>query len=573
MICSGINAADARARAEHASRRRLLNAYLRESEERLCVTADGCARIRLSQSGHCLVVRLTYRSALGLHDYDDEVLLEWGTDEWQAVDHDDLVALLLDEVAMLTKRAGVGRVDVAGCIDRLAKQIESSVCASALYLTRDVDAEPLEHHHDVTRRAEQCLSYGHPFHPAPKTTQGFGDELHRYAPELGVSFALHWWALRPDVALERRIAPGRWVPQAVADRARSLLGPDRADHVLVPVHPWQVSYLSGRPQTKGLVDSGTLAPLGALGPEVYPTSSVRTVCDPRFGTTWKLPLHVRITNFVRNNPLPHLARATDASQLVSRHAAQWRDRHPEFGVLLETGYRTVDPAVAGPELASDLAVLYRQNPFVDGPAAPQVVAGLLAEREGDVPLLVHEVRRAAATTASPPSRKHVAGWLRRYLRISLLPLLDVFDLEGVSFEAHVQNSLLHTVDGWPASFWVRDMEGASVSRKRLREPHVLDRDSPLLYEDDEAWLRLRYHAVTNHLGHLIHVLARYHDIDEAELCRVTRELLADSGRESAHRLLECPTLPAKANLVSRYAERAENPWFINVPNPLHEVDR
>jgi siderophore synthetase component len=406
---------------------------------------------------------------------------------------------------------------------------------------------------------------GHPFHPTPKSSEGFGDELHRYAPELGATFALHWYAVRPDVLHERRVAEADWVPAAVATAARTRLG-GSTDHVLLPAHPWQAAHLAARPEVRDLLGRGDLVDLGPVGPEVYATSSVRTVCDPGHTTAWKLPLQVRITNFVRNNPVPHLGRAVDASALVARLSPQWR--HHGFHVLLETGYRTLDPGVVGEDLAADLAVLFREHPFVDGPARPRVLAGLLEEREGDVPGLVHDVRRA--TRSAEPAPTQVGTWLAQYLRISLLPLLEVFESDGVSLEAHVQNSLLHTVDGWPAGFWVRDMEGASVSRARLRQPGAVPEDSPLLYDDEEAWLRLRYHVVTNHLGHVVHVLGRHTTAGEQRLWEVARQVLARSGGELAARLLRDPTLPAKGNLVSRFAGRGERPWFVDVANPLHD---
>jgi siderophore synthetase component len=166
----------------------------------------------------------------------------------------------------------------------------------------------------------------------------------------------------------------------------------------------------------------------------------------------------------------------------------------------------------------------------------------------------------------------VTEWLRRYLAISLLPLLEIFDRDGVGFEAHAQNSLLHTDGGWPTRFWVRDMEGTSVSRKRLRRGAVAP-NSPLLYDDDEAWLRLRYYAVTNHLGHLIAVLGQYTDADESFLWRGVREVLAAARNATATDLLARPTLPAKANLVSHFAGRGETPLYVEVPNPLFEVNR
>lgn len=530
----------ARERAERATQQRLLNAYLRECGRIPTETGDGLARVHLSGE-RAIVVALRVRSECGHHCYGDEVWVERPGIARQRLGHDELVTLLLDEVATFADDivgGGDGRV--------LARQIESSTAATVRYLEAPPSLPA-----DLTRQAEQSLRFGHPFHPTPKSIDGFGDDLPRYAPELGAEFRLRWFAVRADALRERRVAPGAWAPPDVERHTPSGYAP-------LPVHPWQADYLIRQARVAELIADGTLIALGELGGVVYPTSSVRTVCGPAFSTSWKLPLHVRITNFVRTNPIEHLRRATDASALLLRVQPQWR--YERFGVLLETGYRTIDPALLGDDLAADVAVLFRQHPFTDGQYTPRVVAGLLEERDGEVPAVVEEVRRSGG---SQPE------WLRRYLRVSLLPLLDIFERDGISFEAHVQNSLLHTDGGWPDRFWVRDMEGTSVSTERDSD---VDSDSPLSYSDDEAWLRLRYHAVTNHLGHLIAVLGRYGD-DERPLWTAAREVLLSEGGELGRELVTAATLPAKANLLSRFAGRGERPLYVDIPNPLYQVDR
>jgi siderophore synthetase component len=578
---SAAGATVARSCAEKATRRRLLNSYLRESGTPLVTTGDGLGRIALPAAAAAVIITVRHRSVSGHHAYGDLVWLEQPDGQRVPVDHDELVRLLLDEVAAIAaKECTAERAESDERRHALAEQIESSVAATTRYLRHQRQRAPCPAHpHGLTRHAEQSLVFGHPFHPTPKSTQGFGADLERYAPELGAAFVPHWFAVDRRILLERRVAPGPWTPGQVAAAARRALGtaPDRTpehaldraqDWALLPVHPWQADFLLSSPRVARLAAEGMLVALGALGAEVYPTSSVRTVCDPAFPTSWKLPLHVRITNFVRTNPVPHLRRATDAGALVAELAPG--RRHPGFAALLETGFRTVDPAVVGADLAADFSVLYRENPFTDGSATPRVLAGLLEDRDGSVPDLIHEVRRCAPASGATPGAGHVADWLRRYLGISLLPLLEIFDRDGVSFEAHTQNSLLHTADGWPTRFWVRDMEGTSVSRQRLRRGTVPP-DSPLLYDDDEAWLRLRYYAVTNHLGHLISVLGRYTEADEPRLWRMARQALAASRSATAADLLERPVLPAKANLVSRFAGRGENPLYVDVPNLLLEV--
>jgi L-2,3-diaminopropanoate---citrate ligase len=121
------------------------------------------------------------------------------------------------------------------------------------------------------------------------------------------------------------------------------------------------------------------------------------------------------------------------------------------------------------------------------------------------------------------------------------------------------------------------MEGTSVSWPRWAAGGLCDvipADSPVLYDDAEAWLRLKYYAITNHLGHLVHVLARHTRVGESELWWVVRDVVRTAQRDRyANDLLESPVLPAKANLISRFTGRGERPRYVDIPNPMYEVRR
>jgi siderophore synthetase component len=92
----------------------------------------------------------------------------------------------------------------------------------------------------------------------------------------------------------------------------------------------------------------------------------------------------------------------------------------------------------------------------------------------------------------------------------------------------------------------------------------------VLYDDAEAWLRLRYHAVTNQLGHVLSVLGRHTEAGEDRLWAVVRAAAAGWREAEPYvtQLLAAPALPAKANLASRFAGRAERPPYVDIPNPL-----
>lgn len=577
----------ARAHAEQAANRRLLNSYLRETgnhDPRGAADGSAC-QIRLPTSGLVLTGTMTHFSALGLHVYGERFTVTdpVGADS-HAVEHAELVDMVLAEVAALGdaqarplgprsaadhtasgKPAACGPESAARRRE-LAGQIENSVERTARYLAQPPPGSPAaDDHHRLTRHAEQSVLLGHPLHPTPKSAEGFSaGDITAYAPELGAAFRLHYVAVAPELLVERRVAPGRWLPEEVAEAAADRLRGSGREHRLLPLHPWQAEYALRHDSARRLVADGALIPLGALGPPVYATSSVRTVCDPGFPTAWKLPLHVRITNFVRTNPIEHLRRATDASALLASVRADpaWPSH---FEVLIETGSHTFgDPA-----LAAEFSVLYRENPFAQRAEAPLVLAGLLDDRPGHEPGIIRALRQAIGVASGPLPLPEVSRWLREYLSISVLALLEVFARHGVSLEAHVQNSLVCLDNGWPVRFVVRDMEGVSVSRDRA--PRQIEHDSPVLYDDAQAWERLQYYAITNHLGHLLQVLAHFGCLDERRLWAVVTEELRGAPRNRhIDDLLASRTLPAKANLLSRFLGRGERPLHVRVPNPIRE---
>ncbi|GAA1199736.1 IucA/IucC family protein [Prauserella alba] len=493
-------------RAQQATIRRLLNAYLRENG--FHEIAEGPLTVPLPATGDVLRVTVTYASPTGHHDYADT--------------SPRVIDTVLGELAGRTGFAGA-RV--------LRAQIDGSIDRTARYLAQPRQRRERDRADDPHRDSEQSVLFGHPFHPTPKSAEGFSDaDVDAFAPELGVSFEL------PYVGVARRLTLTEGDVTVPADVAASV--PD--GYVPLPMHPWQARHLRRNPAVRRLAGEGALIDLSAHG-EVYPTSSVRTVCDPAAGVAWKLPLHVRITNFVRNTPAEQLRRSADATRAVAR-----LPRYDGFDVTAETGLRTLDPAAVGDDLAAEINAVCRVAP--DRQA--RVLAGLLDEPA----VLARHVERSG----------DVAEWLRRYLRIAQLPLLTAFADHGIAFEAHVQNSLLRLdTDGAPERFLVRDMEGVAICREHAGE---LPPDSPALHDEEDAWRRLCYHAVTNQLAHVVHAIGRNTASGELPLWTVAAAELRRSA--VAERLLESPELPAKANLLSRFTQRGERPHYVRIPNPL-----
>lgn len=155
---------------------------------------------------------------------------------------------------------------------------------------------------------EQSLIYGHAMHPTPKGRAGFyDDEWAKYAPETNSKTQLRYWLVHPDHIVEEFVdgdsitaeLKSKLLP-AMSDYQQQLIA-QNPDYKLLPLHPWQATFLQQQAWYQQLIEKGELVDLGTLGWYLHPTTSVRTLAA--FDAPWmfKLSLSVAITNSVRIN--------------------------------------------------------------------------------------------------------------------------------------------------------------------------------------------------------------------------------------------------------------------------------
>lgn len=578
--------------AERASIRGLLNSFFREigAFDIRCGEADSGLfppdeqgepfTAMLPNSKKRIAGRLAYFSETGQHQYGGSFYMADNGGVLSPVEPERLIGAILEEVSLYDED-----MKRSERLSELRGQIENSMRKMRFYiagaLERGESGNP-----DLLDYvgSEQTLLAGHPFHPTPKSSEGFSDdELPVYAPEFRAAFTLHYFAASAELVEEERLdGYEEAVSPAVLVQAEGLLGERFPLYRFIPLHPWQAQYVKRDERVRQMLREKTLIDLGPLGSTVYPTSSVRTVWDPERGYFFKLPLHVRITNFIRENTVEQVRRTMDAAKILNSLCVF--SSRGSFQILPETGYRTVrckssagSPDI-GERLAASFAVVFRKADQLAGHESLNsfVVASLLESFPGErEPKLIQAIRQSHEGSMSDPKE-----WLAAYLRISMLPLLKLFADTGVSLEAHVQNSLVAIENGMPSRFYVRDLEGISVDRGRAEHAGwvqtLVSADSPVLYSGEEAWFRLKYYFFVNHLGALVHTLAWHHRMGEEQLWTVVRRLLEDHRNETnCSRLHDCigdllanEKLPAKANLISRFQERGESPLYVDIPNPI-----
>ncbi|MFE4310845.1 IucA/IucC family protein [Streptomyces sp. NPDC056517] len=445
----------------------------------------------------------------------------WTGRGWRLLRHAELV-----DVAVQEMYASTGRANPA-----LAAEMAASRTAVQAVLAARARVAPPE---DPWLRSEQALVMGHPYHPAPKARMGEGPAADwlRYAPEAYAQFPLVLLGVREDAVVEDGDT-----------RALDTLGEAPPGYRLLPAHPWQLALSDRATRVRAAFAEGRLVRLGVTPRAARPTASVRTLHlpgDARSTGTGdmflKFSLDVRITNDIRRMRRHELLQVRRTDPVVS---AAFAAMGGPASWLSDRGYRTVDG------LFETCAVLVRDG--LDrhlAPGSTAVLTAALAEGFPGNPL---------DRIADP------RPWWAAYLRCVVAPVLEAFARFGVVVECHLQNTLI-AVDahGTPVQSVFRDAEGAKTIPEMPRTA---------------AWRRLVYCLVVNNLSEIAGALTHRFPGSAPALWAMARAEFERGGRLPAlpdvKALLDSPTVPGKANLLSRWL-RAEGtaPHYLPVPNPL-----
>ncbi|MFB4312629.1 IucA/IucC family protein [Actinomadura sp. 21ATH] len=533
--------------ADDATATALLNCLVREvcAPEHQVWRDGGRLVVRLPRAGVTLRTGLarppagpTYRLAPPIEEHR-------GT-EWIAAGWERLADLVAGELELATGRANPEflsqvRDSRAGLAAILEARREPPPGPVAEAPPKDPVARYVE--------SEQSLLSGHRFHPSPKARQGVPSQWLPYAPETRSRFLPRWLAVREDLFVEEG-DPAAFAP---LDELAPAAPPG---HRLLPAHPWQLSLLAERPVLRHAFAAGLLQDLGPAGPEVVPTSSVRTAYVPAADVFCKFSLDIRITNCVRKNAWYELTGAVALDRLV----------RPVFAALdgctflAEPAYRSV--ALADLGLHEGLGVILRQG--IGGLKGTPLLAAALADPYG-------------TTLASLPAVATPEGalaWWDAYVRHVARPALTAYLDHGIVLEAHLQNVLV-AVDGegMPVETAFRDLEGTKLTpewRPRLDGLPARVREA-VTYDSGRAWNRVVYCLLVNHLTEIAAAVADLHPELDPDLWPSVRHHFAACGTDhpQLRALLAGVPFPAKANLRARWARSADRAAaYVPVPNPF-----
>lgn len=429
--------------------------------------------------------------------------------------------------------------------------------------------------------SEQALTFGHPFHPSPKSREGFNqEELERYSPELGARFKLRWFEVPCDLVAQDAIEGSAAVPHVIG-LSGLRAGPGRA---LLPLHPWQASFVRGFPFVAAELKAGEWIDRGESGPEWFATSSVRTLYSAESDYFLKTSLNVRITNCIRRNAPHELACALRVARWMGEEAGLIKRMFPAFKPLGEPAYLTLDVSSKNIDsfqvarIGESFGVMLRDaRPLKSDPhVLPLVAAALFGNRS--------EGRRHAHRLIAEPTR---SDWLFAYFEQLLHPMLYLFFERGLMFEPHLQNIVVGIEErgAAPRSIFLRDFDNAKTitewfDPERWQGAPQIEREE-LSYPIAKAWPRFIYCLLVNNAAEVISALAGGSVEAERAYWKILRDSLesylwhygSNRSERLVRELLNAPSLPTKANFLTRVFKRPDrNAGFFPVPNPLSRND-
>lgn len=529
--------------------------------------------VPLPHTGERLLTVVAAASLTGIYRYRSPFFHKAPGKPWALLDWEAQAALLLREMAL--------RYGLAPNTE-LMEQVRNSVAMTTLALAYPpavrLPADPVDAYID----SEQSLVFGHPFHPAPKSRQGFAEgDLSRYSPELGARFALHYFAVRAEDVVQQSLLDKR-CEEVVAACAPGV----EPGFVAVPVHPWQAAYLLAHPLVRKATAEGRMRYLGAHGAPFFATSSVRTLYQPGNPYFYKFSLNVRLTNCVRKNAWYELEGATQVSRIMRGLLPGLQREFARLEVLEEPAFLSVDlrddDPVRNREVVEGFGMILRRNvETLLRPGATPVLAGSLFGNHVYGEMRMRQLLSDIAVRERSPIANVTERWFSAYIEQLMYPVLQCYFAHGLVFEPHLQNVVIGLQDGWPCQLFLRDFEGVKLlpeyhPAQALNEISARAREA-LWYEEEQGWKRIAYCLFVNNFAEAIGQLAAEQPGLQQRLWALVRHHLqryqAGWGNPvSARRIntvLGGEPFPGKTNLSNRFFQRADSATtYVPVGNPV-----
>lgn len=530
-------------------------------------------QVVLPHTGSRLLTLVACASPTGNFRYRSSVFHKAAGKPWTLIEGESLARLLLNELSITYELPPN---------EDLMEQIRNSIDVAAQCLSVPAPAafskDPVQAYID----SEQSLAFGHPFHPAPKSRQGFSDgDLLRYSPEMRTSFKLHYFAVRREDICQQSL---------LSDSCDAIVAADApavgSEYTAIPVHPWQAGYLLDLPIVRRAMKNGRIRYLGEHGDDFFPTSSIRTLYQPGNPYFYKFSLNIRITNCVRKNAWYELESAMQVTRIIRPLLDRLHSQFDGLRILEEPAFMSVDfrdeDIEQNRQVMEGFGMILRKNiDELRDPDSLPILAGSLFGNHVHGEQRLRGVLERAAHDKAIPLDAAIEQWFASYVKALMHPVLHLYFAHGLIFEPHLQNVVVGLHNGWPKQLFLRDFEGVKLVQERYCEDDLQAvgqraRES-LWYSNEQGWNRIAYCLFVNNFCEAISQLAPGQPGLQQRLWGVVRhslqEYLAHYGEDAStgrlNGLLCGQPFSAKTNLINRFFKRPDRAAsYVAVVNPI-----
>ncbi|MGG0725378.1 IucA/IucC family protein [Bacillus mycoides] len=587
--------------AEHATIQSFLNCYLRETGSGEWITEDKriedifCHSFQrdtiptylccpLSAQNVTLYGEVIYKSSTDRHLFGEQFYYQIG--ENKNVIKADYITVIM----FLIKEMSINYGEGTNPDELMLRVIRSCQNIEKFIQGREQDIAELYGFHTTFIEAEQSLLFGHLTHPTPKSRQGILDwKSSMYSPELKGECQLHYFRAHKSIVSEKSLLQD----STTAMIKKELKNDEKVgqefiekycqedEYSLIPIHPLQAEWLLHQSYVQNWMNQGDLEYIGPVGKCYMATSSLRTLYHPHSKYMLKFSFPVKVTNSMRINKLKELESGPEGKEMLNTKIGEVLEKFPGFDFICDPAFITINYGMQ----ESGFEVIIRENPFYsESENDATLIAGLVQDAiPGERTRLANIIHRLADLEGRSCEEVSL-DWFRRYMNISLKPMVWMYLRYGVALEAHQQNSVVQLKDGYPVKFYFRDNQGFYFcnSMKSVLDNELagIGERTGNLYDDYIVDERFRYYLIFNHMFGLINGFGTAGLIKEEILLSELRSVLESFlpyNRESStflRELLEEDKLACKANLLTRFFDVDEltNPLeqaiYVQVDNPL-----
>ncbi|MFZ3195666.1 MAG: IucA/IucC family protein [Bacillus mycoides] len=587
--------------AEHATIQSFLNCYLRETGSGEWITEDKrienifCHSFQrdaiptylccpLSAQNVTLYGEVIYRSSTDRHLFGEQFYYQIG--ENKNVIKADYITVIM----FLIKEMSINYGEGTNPDELMLRVICSCQNIEKFIQGREQDTAELYGFHTTFIEAEQSLLFGHLTHPTPKSRQGILDwKSSMYSPELKGECQLHYFRAHKSIVSEKSLLQD----STTAMIKKELKNDEKVgqefieeycqedEYSLIPIHPLQAEWLLHQSYVQNWMNQGVLEYIGPVGKCYMATSSLRTLYHPHSKYMFKFSFPVKVTNSMRINKLKELESGLEGKEILNTKIGEVLEKFPGFNFICDPAFITLKYGAQ----ESGFEVIIRENTFYsENENDATLIAGLVQDAiPGERTRLANIIHRLANLEGRSCEEVSLE-WFRRYMNISLKPMVWMYLRYGVALEAHQQNSVVQLKDGYPVKFYFRDNQGFYFcnSMKSVLDNELagIGERTGNLYDDYIVDERFRYYLIFNHMFGLINGFGTAGLIKEEILLSELRSVLEaflPYNREPStflSELLEENKLACKANLLTRFFDVDEltNPLeqaiYVQVDNPL-----